>query len=522
VKKPVNIHGVVPTPPHFVDLMVNLIFENKTFWDSQISSELFILDSSVGDGRFLFEFVKSWLNLSDQDYGITLHGLDINQKSIESCKTHQKQFSAVSSINLSFKTGNALIGDHKCMEEDTEGALVPIPGVPFHWYKEWPLHKRTKGYDICLGNPTFGLRFTQEEKKYFKHQYLSVDPEVESYLLFVERSIELLKEKGLLVLLIPNNFATNYRYQKFRNFIFSNMSIQKIIMLKDKVFPEVAVETCILMGYKDTRPVEEKQHNIEFSEYSRSEGFSKIQKSCQDELWNEDHRFLVPLKSSEYKKILETIARDSTPLGEMVNIARGIELGFHSELTSDKEMSSAVPLVAGRNIHKFFIDEKIRYIKFDKDQKRIYKDINLYKQPKILLRRIGNRLTAAYDPNNLFCVCDVYILSLRPKWNHLSLRYLELILNSSLLTFYLNQRFLTVKKLFPKIPINYLRQLPIKTLQETRNRDIMDNYLEGLDKLNYQERKRKMIEEMDHFIYETYNLTASQIKTITEYIGKDS
>ncbi len=501
--------------------MINLILDAHVFWDSQKSSEIFILDTSVGDGRFLFEFTKSWLNLTNRNYDITLQGLDIKQESIDRCKTRQNQFSADSTINLSFKTGNALIGDHKFMGENVDDTLVPIPSAPFHWYKEWPSPNRGEGYDICLGNPPFGLKFTPGEKIYFKHRYRSVDPEVESYILFVERSVELLKERGLLVLLIPNNFATNYRYEEFRTFLFKNMAIQKIIMLTDNVFPEVAVETCILMGYKDTQPVKEKCQTIEFSEYSRQEGFSKIHKSRQDELWEEDHRFFVPLKASKYMEILETIARNSISLGEIVNIARGIELGFHSELTSDQEISSFVPLVAGRNVHKFFIDEKIRYIKFDKNQKGIYKDINLYKQPKILLRRIGHRLTAAYDPNNLFCVCDVYILTMRPKWNHLNLRYFELILNSSLLTFYLNHRFQSVKKLFPKIPISYLKQLPVKIPENTRNRNSLKKYLERIEKLNHQEKKRKLTEEMDHFIYKTYNLTADQIKTINEYLGKE-
>jgi len=517
VKKSVNIFGVVPTPPHFVDLMINLILETKTFWDSQKSSEIFILDSSVGDGRFLFEFAKSWLNSRDQSYQITLHGLDIKQESIDRCKTSKNKFPANSNICLSFKTGNALIGDHKYAGENVTDDLVPIPSTPFHWNKEWP---SPEGYDICLGNPPFGLSFTPEEKKYFKHRYRSVDPEVESYLLFVERSVELLKEGGLLTFLIPNNFATNYRYQEFRNFLFENMAIQKIIMLKDKVFTEVAVETCILVGYKDTQPVKEKQQMIEFSEYSKNEGFSKLHKDRQDKLWEEDNRFLVPLKSSNYKKILKAIARGTTSLGEIVSISRGIELGFNSDLTSDIENSSLVPLVAGRNIHKFFIDEKIRFIKFDRNQKRIYKDIKLYNQSKILLRRIGHSLIAAYDPNNLFCVCDVYILTLRPEWSDLNLRYIELILNSSLLTFYLNHRYLSVKNLFPKIPIRYLKQLPVKIPQNTPFEKTMNRYLEGIDRSGQLEEKKELIEEMDHFIYKTYKLTDDQIKTIEEYLDK--
>jgi len=177
-------------------------------------------------------------------------------------------------------------------------------------------------------------------------------------------------------------------------------------------------------------------------------------------------------------------------------------------------------LVAGRNIHKFFIDEKIRFIKFDRNQKRIYKDIKLYNQSKILLRRIGHSLIAAYDPNNLFCVCDVYILTLRPEWSDLNLRYIELILNSSLLTFYLNHRYLSVKNLFPKIPIRYLKQLPVKIPQNTPFEKTMNRYLEGIVRSGQLEEKKELIEEMDHFIYKTYKLTDDQIKTIKEYLDK--
>ncbi len=509
-----NKLGSVPTPPHFVALMINLIFKSKFFQESPKTSPLFIIDNSVGDGRFLFEFAKSWLNLNIKRYEITLHGLDINQEYIDGCKTSQEQFSSEPTIHLSFKTGNALIGNIKSEQENVEDGLLPIPNIPFHYSQEWPVPNEKGGYDICLGNPPFGLNFTFEEKNFFKQRYKSVDPEVESYILFVERSILLLKDRGLLVLLIPNNFTTNYRYKEFRTFLIENMAIQKIIMLTDKVFPEVAVETCILMGYKNTSLIKEKNQLIEFSEYSSKVGFSNIQNCRQDKLWEQENHFILPLKGSKYDEILEIINRDSIPLGDIVNISRGIELGFHSNLTSDKKFPSSVPLVAGRNIQKLFIDEKIRYIKFNRNQKRIFKDFDLYMQPKLFLRRIGHQLIAAFDSDNLFCVCDVYILTLKPKWNHLNLRYLEIILNSSLLTFYLNHRFTTVKKLFPKIPIKYLKQLPVKMPWDSLNQKRIKNLLVRLDEFNQQENKEKKLEEIDNFIYTINGLTDNQIKII--------
>jgi hypothetical protein len=494
--------------------MINLILATEKLRGSKNSSLLSVIDNSVGDGRFLFEFADSWLEKNKKETVVTLHGLDINQKSIDGCKTHQRKYLHDPNIQFSFKTGNALVGNIKLEKEKVEDDLIPFPNIPFHYSKEWPLLNGKDGYDICVGNPPFGLSFTHKEKKYFKQKYQSVDPEVESYLLFVERSVKLLRDRGLLVLLIPNNFTTNYRYREFRTFLLKNMDIQKIIMLTDNVFPEVAVETCILMGYKNSSSIKGRKHLIEFSEYSRRKKFTKIQQCRQDQLNDQKNRFIVPLKGSKYELVLKTIERNSIPLGEIVNISRGIELGFHSDLTSENRNPSQVPLVAGRNIHKLFIDEKIRYIHFDRNQRRIFKDFELYTQPKILLRRIGHLLTAAYDPHHLFCVCDVYILTMKPKWNHLNLRYLEIILNSSLLTFYLNQRFMTVKKLFPKIPINYLRQLPVKIPLDTSNQKTMKSLLIRLDKISHKEDRRKIIEEMDHFNYKINDLTENQINIL--------
>ena len=64
------------------------------------------------------------------------------------------------------------------------------------------------------------------------------------------------------------------------------------------------------------------------------------------------------------------------------------------------------------------------------------KNYDGYLHNKIVIRRIGHNLILALDTNNLFCVCDVYMLILKNNINLNHLIYLEGLLNSSLINFY--------------------------------------------------------------------------------------
>ncbi len=527
------LFGAVPTPKSIVKLMVDLVFQNMESLTSkkQKKTPFFVLDHSVGDGRFLFEFCIKWKkNVSNKD-NLHLHGLDIDETSIARCIAREKTLSTSSEISFAFKTGNALIGYSTTPKENNpeisirevdESFFNTINNFdpefkgqiqPFHWFREWPDPGVQGGYDICIGNPPFGISFSKIEKFIYKRLYKAIDPEIESYILFVERSIELLKKGGILVLLIPNNFVTNLRYIKFRKFLLENLIIQKIIMLKENIFSHVSVETCILVGYKNTHFPHVNSNKIEFSKYSVRDGFSKIKYNEQNQIMNHQLHFLLPQKERIYEKIQRIIENKSMPLGEIMNISRGIELGFNSSRTSNNPISpSSVPLVACRNIHPFFIDNDIRYIDFDTEQKAIFKDKSLYLQPKILLRRIGHDLIAAYDKNNLFCVCDVYILTPKPQWSNVNLQHLESMLNSFILTFYLNQEFKSIKKIFPKIPINYLRKLPMKLPLSKMNSQKIEKLLKPGDGVLPSE----SVSKIDQIISEHYGVSRGQLQLIYE------
>jgi hypothetical protein len=331
----------------------------------------------------------------------------------------------------------------------------------------------------------------------------------------VERSVSLLRNRGILALLIPTNFATNLRYKQFRKYLLDNLELKKIIQLDFSAFSNASVETCVLIGVK--KPLFEKpsDNKIEFSFYKQKTGLTELGTCFQEEIRVNEHFHIGSFVNSVDIDIINHIRRGNILLGDIVSIDRGIELGFRSSVTSDKKTTSKfVKLVAGRNIHPFTLQKPVRYIEFDSSNKRVYKDRSIYEKPKILLRRIGHKLIALYDPDNLFCVCDVYLLAIKPEYKHLSELYLVSLLNSSVLNFYLNQQFRSVKRIFPKIPIEYLKQLPIRIPESDEEINEIQNLASLLD-TSYDQSQHDIL---NNKVFELYHFTKGEQERVESYI----
>jgi len=530
---PMSKLGAIATPCQIVRYIVKILLD---YWESSRKTDLnnkgheriHVLDPAVGDGRFLIEFVK----LSDNRIKNPLYcyGLDINTRSIDSAKNNFKGRKEIKSTKVSLKVGNALLGCitapkgwnrtwsitrlNKSITLNQDLERIDFNGLEnvFHWFLEWPSVISSNGFDIILGNPPYGVNFPHPEKTLFRKVYQAFDPEMESYILFLERSVQLLRDKGFLGMIIPNNLLSNYRYRNIRRFLLQNADILEIVNFNGQIFPGIHVETCAIFLQRNFHQKERDNNIIQFRSIKNSLDFGYTPRTnnfiLQREVYKNPYKLFLPSLDARIQKILENIQRNSTPLEKFVQISRGIELGYTSRNTSDIKLDSDyVPLIAGRSIKKFCIDNNVRYIKFNRHNKPIFKDINQYLQPKLLLRRIGHELIAAYDPNHLFCVCDVYILVLKSDEPKIEFPYLEALLNSKLLSFYLIQRFTSVKTIFPKIPIKFIKDLPIKIPSDIKK---IQKIIQKLHEIPWKNREKvsfiELIDEINSEIFQIYEI----------------
>ena len=103
---------------------------------------------------------------------------------------------------------------------------------------EWMFGVRD-GFDVVIGNPPYGAKFSESEKHMFLRVFRHQDYQLDSYLLFIERSFDLLSPGGVVDFIIPNPWLTNLKLRKIRRFVFTEKTLQEIAHYSRKVFDAV-------------------------------------------------------------------------------------------------------------------------------------------------------------------------------------------------------------------------------------------------------------------------------------------
>ena len=217
---------------------------------------------------------------------------------------------------------------------------------------------------------------------------------------------------------------------------------------------------------------------------------------------------------------------NSIKLGEIVKISRGIEYGYNSKYVYDKKINAEMkPLIAGRCITRYNIKFENKWIFYNNNDPSHFKSKEIYETEKILMRRIGHEIIAAYDSRKYYNVCDVYNIILTNK--SIDTLYILGILNSKLMSFYLKTKFVSSKRLFPKIPIKVIKQLPIKlgdSKRLSRLTTLVHDMLALHEKLNQTKnpKTRKVIQKqieitdkkIDRIVYKLYGLSEEEIRIV--------
>ena len=113
---------------------------------------------------------------------------------------------------------------------------------------EWMFGVRND-FDLGIGNPPYGAKYSDEEKQVFLRTYHHQDYQLDSYLLFLQRGFDFLQKAGVLTFIIPNPWLSNLKLKKIRKFVFCNQTVQEIVHYSRKVFDAV-VDTEVVIFRK--------------------------------------------------------------------------------------------------------------------------------------------------------------------------------------------------------------------------------------------------------------------------------
>ena len=201
--------GIFFTPPSVVKHNIDLL--TRLFKDS---ASLTILEPACGSGEYIDVLKKEFPTTTTTTVSIT--GIEKNATIYESITPvfHKEN---VNLINTDYLTFN--------------------PGMR---------------YDLIIGNPPF---YVMKKEAVNKKYWGFFDGRPNIFILFIIKSLEFLKENGVLSFILPKNFLNCLYYDKTRKYLASTCQILYILDCKEGKFIDTQQETVIFVVQKRTPSV---------------------------------------------------------------------------------------------------------------------------------------------------------------------------------------------------------------------------------------------------------------------------
>lgn len=403
----------------------------------------------------------------------------------------------------------------------------------FEWRFEFPEVLNDDGdfvgFDVVIGNPPYILsreNFDKKAKQYFYNNFHSIHEKPNLYLLFIEKSFNILKDKGNFSFIIPNSITGVESAHKIRDLLLNQNQIISLINLLGETFEGVGVESCILTASKIN-----SESDIKYSSLSsgiiNEGGFVTINPN----VWRQNRNFIFDITSTDQESsIINNIKTKSQPLNQYYDVKVGLQAyekgkGKPKQTADDvknhvfdynyKFDENTYPYLNGADVGRYFLNWSGQWLRYGEWLSQP-KTIEQFSLPRILIREITGKFPTVVQA---IYVSDTYlnnksILNVLQKDIKYSLFSLLGYLNSKLISFYHKRQ--TVKgnrNLFPKIVIKDLQNYPFPINQEAMK--TLEELTKNILKLKKDKLDTTVLEnQIDQLVYQLYELTEEEIKII--------
>lgn len=445
-----DINGIFYTPYN----VVNQIITSMTFTrDSKV------LDPGCGSGNFLMQAYKMMQkeNIPQESIISNLYGYDIDKIAVLLAKVN---------IYILAKT--------------VEFERINIYEIDFL------NDDNDLSFDIIIGNPPWGKKYSNEEKKELKKKYNLLFSKMDSFAQFIIKSIDILNENGTLGFVLPSSILNIATHEEIRKLLLS-YDIEYIKRI-GREFEEIVTDVIIVKISKRYH-----RHNKCFYDdiFIDQEKFKK----------NPYSNFLLLDNTS--KRIINKLKRyPSYKLDNDVKYALGVVTGNNKKYLSNVSNLNNEPIISGKEIDKYNIDySKIKkYIVFDKDNLQQVAEEELYRSKnKIVYRFIGKRLCFSVEDSGMLTLNSANIIVLGDNYD---LYYVSAILNSRITQLYFEDVYNTHKVLK-----NHIKSFYIPKFNDAITKNISNLSKNVRPQFNY-------CEEIEEIIYQELNLNENEIKYI--------
>ncbi|HHT9105950.1 MAG TPA: Eco57I restriction-modification methylase domain-containing protein [Candidatus Wujingus californicus] len=358
----------------------------------------------------------------------------------------------------------------------------------FHWDIEFPEvffervgaleqkveKKENSGFDCVIGNPPYGVMFDSYSKTFFNKKYISAEYQLESFALFIEQAILLLKQNGFHSFITPTTWLSMHYYENLRSFLLGNNRLKQIIFFKEPVFKDATVETCIeivernkpdtksalKLGIVASKP---ENMNIKFVEIVQK----KVERFAEKRITE----YLTPKSLDLFEKIQKT----SFPLKDIASLIVGCKpyqtgKGTPHQTKSNvenriydadfKKDDTYKPYIRGEDFYRFDLNlQENRWISYGEWLAEPRPSAPFFAPKKIVIRQTADSIIATIDDKQYLNLNNVHNLILNVE--NYSLEFILAMLNSKLLSFIHTMIVPEYGRVFAEVKIVNLEKLPI-------------------------------------------------------------
>ena len=450
---------------------------------------------------------------------------------------------ALPDLGSNIKCGNSLVGSDFYAQENlpelSEDDHYRIN--TFDWNFEYPAVFKDGGFDVVIGNPPYifarGENFTSHEKYYFYKKFKQQNYQLNTYPIFIEHGIDLLRKDGVFGYITPNNWLTISTLKKFRDYIMSSVGDLCIVNYKYKVFDGANVDTATITLRK-SQPTK-----IKLFASSRPDELELVRECSSKEL--------LALQSigfssggSGHDDIIKKM--NCFPrLGSVANIKSGLkayQVGKGkpvqtSEIKDGRRFHarSAIDITYGRylqgvDVRRYLLNwsgEWLSYGNWLAEPRRSAP----FDGMRILVRQIPSKppyMINACIADDLY-YNDINSMVVFPKADiFVDPKAILGLLNSKLLSFWFNQTYQKLQRgIFPQFKVNELEQFPMALSPSLNSQMVvkvdqiialqldLDN---GVNRIT-ESRIRSLNAQLDALAYQAFGITEEERKQIEEAVG---
>lgn len=358
-----------------------------------------------------------------------------------------------------------------CRRQLPEAELHPLDAL---------LDPHVGSYDLCLGNPPYissGLRGSLPQDAAKANRLRERFPataqyKLNTYPLFVERGLELLRPEGVLGFILPDSFLTGRYFKGLRQLLLAHTLLELTLIRGDFWENGRVGQSVILFVRKGAAPVGHKVAIKVCADVRALSEEPSFMVPPIDLIWSPSQRFrLIPDPAIRATVAAMEVA-GVKPLGSLVRSYSGLigRKGQVSLLRSTNPGLSGpwAPLLrSGREIDRYRLTWAGEEVCLQPDLIKSGGRTTYYEGPKLLLRQTADTLRAVYDEQGHYCLNNIHLLLTRESDS--DLRVLLGLINSSAVGVYYRAVAMEQGRLYAQVDLDLLESLPVPAIPQADN-----------------------------------------------------